>query len=211
MYVFQKIYFNNKPLILTNSSSLYIKEHPTATGYLKLQGAFDRNLRLAINHLKSIGGSGVLLEDIDFEALTNLLDNFFTPITAAGGVVSTPSNKTLMIFRRGKWDLPKGKLDEGEQISDCAIREVMEETGLPDAITLGKEICKTYHVYNHDEKEVLKTTHWFQMTVTKEWLLSPQKEENILIAEWVKEKKLSDCLRKAWNAVAEVIEQSRKH
>ena len=35
-----------------------------------------------------------------------------------------------MIFRRGKWDLPKGKLDKGEKIEDCAVREVEEETGL---------------------------------------------------------------------------------
>ena len=37
--------------------------------------------------------------------------------------------KLLMIFRRGKWDLPKGKLDKGETFERCAVREIEEETG----------------------------------------------------------------------------------
>lgn len=210
MYRYQKIYFNNKPLVLTNSASNYVNEYPASAGYLLLRGAFVRNLRLAKSHLKNIGGLGVLLEDIDWEVFQNLLDDFFVPITAAGGVVSTPDNKTLMIFRRGKWDLPKGKLDEGELISECARREVMEETGLPDEISLGEEICKTYHVYPHDAKDALKITHWYQMNVTKEWPLFPQKEENILEAEWVSENNLPVHLRKAWNAVTEVLTQAGK-
>ena len=31
--------------------------------------------------------------------------------------------------RLGKWDLPKGKLDKGETIEECALREIEEETG----------------------------------------------------------------------------------
>jgi 8-oxo-dGTP diphosphatase len=31
---------------------------------------------------------------------------------------------------RGDWTFPKGKLDEGESFEACALREVLEETGL---------------------------------------------------------------------------------
>lgn len=209
MYFFQKIYFNNKPLILTNSAEQYLEQHQESAGYLFLNGAFVRNLRLAKSHLKSVVSLGAILEDIDADAFKPMLLSFFKPVTAAGGVVTTPDNKTLMIYRRGKWDLPKGKLDAGETISECAVREVREETGLPKEISVGKEICQTLHVYPHDSADVLKTTHWYQMKVSKEWPLIPQKEESISEANWVPEKDLADCLHKSWNAVKEVLAQAK--
>lgn len=210
MCLYQKIYFNNKPLVLTNSASKYLMHHEEAAGYLFLKGAFVRNLRLARSHLKSLLGYGVILEDIDMNAFQPILDEFFTPVTAAGGVITTPKGKTLMIYRRGKWDLPKGKLDAGETIAECAVREVMEETGLPESIHAGKEIDRSFHVYLMGNKEVLKTTHWFQMSVDKEWPLVPQKEENISEAKWISEEELSACAQKSWNAVKEVLEKAGK-
>ena len=53
-------------------------------------------------------------------------------IIADGGLVFNEKKQLLMIFRREKWDLPKGKLDKGEKIEDCALREVEEETGLKE-------------------------------------------------------------------------------
>ena len=51
-------------------------------------------------------------------------------VVAAGGLVTNDKNELLTMFRRGKWDLPKGKLDEEETIEACALREVREETGI---------------------------------------------------------------------------------
>lgn len=206
----QKIYFNDKPIVITNSAAGYTKHNPISAGYLFLNGAFDRNIRIAKKHLKTFSGIGAIIEDIDTEALKQLLNHYFTPVTAAGGIVSTPDNKTLMIFRRGKWDLPKGKLDDGESIEECAIREVMEETGLPNKIVLGEKICETYHVYpfGKQEKEVLKTTHWFRMHVDKEWELSPQKEENILEATWIPKEELNKCLLNSWEAVRTLLKDT---
>ena len=67
-------------------------------------------------------------------------------IIAAGGLVLNEKNELLMIFRRNKWDLPKGKLDEGESIEACALREVKEETGL-QKLKLEKFIDITFHDY----------------------------------------------------------------
>ncbi len=71
-----------------------------------------------------------------------------TPIIAAGGIVVNPNKEILWIFRRGFWDLPKGKLDPNESIEACAIREVMEETGISNLV-LGDLILTTKHLY-HD-------------------------------------------------------------
>src|SRR4051794_1665781 len=87
-------------------------------------------------------------------------------IIAAGGLVTNEYNELLMIFRRGKWDLPKGKLDEGETIEQCAVREVEEETGIGN-LELVKLVGITYHEYfdKHINTEVRKETHWFAMRV----------------------------------------------
>src|SRR5690606_36319773 len=116
----------------------------------------------AKQHLLTATGRGALIEDISIKALKEGLGNSFDSIEAAGGVVSNPDGGVLMIYRRGKWDLPKGKRDDGETVEDCAMREVMEETGLPE-LQLGDKICETYHVYEQGGTELLKTTHWYRM------------------------------------------------
>src|SRR5690606_23151875 len=163
MFFERKIYINDKPLVLTNSAQHYVMQHATTSGYLFLKGAFPRNFRIAQKHLNKFTSLGVLIEDISIAALEKELENTFHPVTAAGGVVCNPDGGVLMIYRRGKWDLPKGKLDEGEAIEACAVREVVEETGLPDELQLGRKICETFHVYAHGAKDMLKVTHWYKM------------------------------------------------
>ena len=160
----QKIYINNKPLILTNSAEQYIAEHTLAGGYLFLTGAFPRNFRMAQKHLEKSRTIGAIIEDISIEALQKELHKAYKPIEAGGGVVTNPGGEVLMIYRRGKWDLPKGKRDEGEAIEDCAEREVIEETGLPE-VKMGSKIGETYHVYTQGNADLLKTTHWYRMEV----------------------------------------------
>lgn len=205
----RKIYINNKPLVLTNSAKDYVTKHPVAKGYLSLTGAFPRNFRLAKNHVNSITGLGAIIEDISVAALLKELSEAFEPIEAAGGVVSNPEGGVLMIYRRGKWDLPKGKKDEGENIEDCAVREVIEETGLPKLKIVDK-ICETYHVYTQGGTELLKTTHWYNMKTEKAFELFPQKEENILEARWVAEKKLGLYVHQSYEAIKEILNESGK-
>lgn len=210
MFFERKIYCNNKPLILTNSAEQYMLQHPDTAGYLFLKGALPRNFRIAQKLLNSAEGTGALIEDTDVDALKAGLKSVFLPVEAAGGVVSNPQNEVLMIYRRGKWDLPKGKRDDGEQLSECALREVREETGLPEALHLGDKICTTYHVYAQDDREMLKTTHWYQMDVPQPYLLTPQEEEDILEAKWVNEQLQAQYLDQSYHAVREVLEAWRK-
>lgn len=122
-------------------------------------------------------------------------------------MVTNANNELLMIFRRGKWDLPKGKLDEGESIEACAIREVQEETGLKN-IVLKNFIGITYHEYFDDrftQQDVLKESHWYAMTVTGNPTLTPQTEEDIEVAEWCNEDKVNEYLQNSYSNIVEVV------
>jgi len=200
----QKIYYNNKPLILTTNSKEYISLHHIAKGYLLLTGAMHRNYRLATEHMDKPGTLGVIIEDESGKALIKELENIYEPIDAGGGVVFNEDNDILMIFRRGKWDLPKGKRDDHEMIDACALREVSEETGLKKLV-IDKKICNTYHIYAQNNKTLLKHTVWFKMLGTKSDMLNPQQEENILEARWVNEEKLPLIIFKSYDAIKEVL------
>ncbi|MBS1738407.1 MAG: NUDIX domain-containing protein [Bacteroidetes bacterium] len=118
--------------------------------------------------------------------ISNLKKDFFGNfkiIKAGGGIVLNEKGELLLIFRNGKWDLPKGKLEKGEQIEDCAIREVQEETGIA-TIKLIKPAGTTYHTYFQHEDWILKESTWFQMSTQSTENLLPQIEEGITEIKW---------------------------
>ncbi len=127
-------------------------------------------------------------------------------IIAAGGIVTNPDNEVLFIFRRGKWDLAKGKLDEGESIAECAVREVEEETGLRN-ITLNHFVGITIHEYFDTwiNEDVVKETHWYKMSVGEGQELVPQIEEDILEIKWVPVDELDFYLAKSYTSIVEII------
>ena len=127
-------------------------------------------------------------------------------IIAAGGLVTNEKNDLLMIFRRGFWDLPKGKLDIGESIEACAVREVQEETGL-STIHLGKFITITQHEYfdTYLKEEVIKESHWYEMSIVGDPLLIPQTEEDITEIKWVPLNELPEYFTKTYPNIVKVI------
>ena len=127
-------------------------------------------------------------------------------IIAAGGIVENENKEILLIFRRGKWDLPKGKLDEGETIEECAVREVEEETGLR-SIQQGELIEVTLHNYIEKGTEIEKETYWYAMKVEGEQKLVAQTEEDIEDIKWVKESELPEYLANTYNNIIDIIEK----
>lgn len=200
----RKIYYNNKPLILTADAHSYKKDVPANGGFLTLTGAFGRNFRLAFQHLSAPRTSGAIIEDISPEALLHELHLLYTPIDAAGGVVENEGGDVLMIYRRGRWDLPKGKRDEGEDMSTCAVREVQEETGL-QTLALRDKICDTYHIYEQRGLRLLKTTAWYTMHGKRADTLLPQAEESITEARWIAQTDLGPVVFKSYEAIREVL------
>lgn len=107
------------------------------------------------------------------------------PITAAGGVLTRVvrgRTQLLLILRRGVWDLPKGKQDRGETISECAVREVNEELGIGDAAIVSP-MGRTRHGYVDGRRYMVKTTHWYRMTTASDRFV-PQASEQIEAVGW---------------------------
>jgi len=126
-------------------------------------------------------------------------------IKAAGGVVENEHEKILLIFRKGHWDLPKGKMESKEKKKQTAIREVEEETGVKD-LKLGQIITKTFHIYKiKNQKRVLKKTYWYRMNAPEQPLV-PQEKEDITKAEWHKPEKISDPKTKTYKSIIDVLE-----
>ncbi|HAO45514.1 MAG TPA: NUDIX domain-containing protein [Panacibacter sp.] len=129
-------------------------------------------------------------------------------IIAAGGLVTNNNNDLLMIFRRGKWDLPKGKLDEGETIEQCAVREVAEETGITN-LELGGLLGITYHEYfdKYVNADVIKETHWYSMKATGNETFIPQTEEDIEKIIWADAAAVEECLQNSYANIVEIIKR----
>lgn len=117
-------------------------------------------------------------DTMDDKTLFNEFRACFIEMPAAGGVVTNPNNKLLMIFRNGYWDLPKGKIEDGESIKDAAVREVEEECHI-SGLEITNKAYSTYHVYQLNGQEIFKETHWFPMKTKSSQQLKPQTEEGI--------------------------------
>lgn len=130
-------------------------------------------------------------------------------IEAAGGLVINERGDLLMIFRRGKWDLPKGKRDAGESIETCAVREVEEETGLFNVQLLGP-IGETKHNYldPFTQLPTEKTTYWFRMYASSFQPLIPQIAEDITEIRWVSAAALPVLLEDSYATIREIVSKA---
>jgi len=138
------------------------------------------------------------------EAFVNL-DPYRKPmkVWAAGGLVVRPGPaepEVLLIFRRGAWDLPKGKLDPGESLPACALREVREEVGI-SRLALLAAAGTTVHGYPEGNRYAVKQTAWYFMQ-TPERRFQPEEREGIEAVAWA-----------AWSDAVERIgyETLRRH
>lgn len=105
-------------------------------------------------------------------------------VDAAGGAVSDPAGRLLAIHRLGRWDLPKGKVEPGEDFATAVLREVTEECGL-HRLRLLRPLVKTLHTYPRNGEQHLKCTHWFLMESDATEALVPQTEEDIDQVRWI--------------------------
>jgi 8-oxo-dGTP pyrophosphatase MutT (NUDIX family) len=191
----QKIYFSTTPLIITSS------QQPISKGEV-IKNGNKKTIQTALKQFDKGDQQLVLIEADEEQALENIKRDFIV-IQAAGGLAYTPSQDVLLIFRRGKWDLPKGKLDEGESLETCAIREIEEETGLKNAILVGL-IQKTYHTYQENGEDILKETFWYYMKAEKQEL-HPQTDEDIEECRWVPKETISSYFSNMQPSVTDVL------
>ena len=220
MYV---IYINERPLTLlskdeqlTRARALLEKQEDQklqinhANTHLTANYSGKPRTLLQYADMLEKGSPKVLSVDILCENLDELWKDFrgkYKWLPAAGGVVYNDAlAKTLFIYRRGFWDLPKGKIDDGEDSPTAALREVEEETGVTELI-LGEQLPTTYHTYrNRKGKRVLKPTYWFRMETNQKELM-PQSEEDIERAEWRAMKAVLDAPEPLYRSLRHLLGQ----
>lgn len=199
-----KIYFNEKPVYLCDQLNAELKEilhHPDAV-------FIDEFSTPAINSLlheikKEAFHAGIILHQ-DLEELKKSFFKHFKLIEAAGGIVQNEKKEILFIFRRGKWDLPKGKREKKETPEIAAKREVEEETGVKN-LTLKKKIGETYHTYDEFGKHILKVSHWFYFTCDSKQELVPQTEEDITETKWIKTKDIKEPMKNTFENIKDIM------
>lgn len=177
-----KIYWSDKIIFLSNNISETISLSDTnKCEIIEISNAAE--IESFVKQLSNIQTGCYALVYKEFDFLKTNFFNQFHAIEAAGGVVLNQKKELLFIFRRGKWDLPKGKLEAGESYEICAEREIEEETGV-NQLKLIDKITNTYHIYEERGQTVLKTSHWFYFTTTFDGNTEPQTEEDISEIKW---------------------------
>jgi len=199
-----KIYFGEKPVILCNEINKELNEilhHPDAVFVDEIS---PRAIKSMLHEIKKEEFHAGVLWHADLEDLKKAFFKNFTVIEAAGGIVQNSNKELLFIYRLGKWDLPKGKIEKGEKPDACAMREVTEETGTKN-LTLKKKIGETYHVYDEYGKHFLKISHWFYMTCPAKQELAPQTEEHITEVKWVKTRDIKEPIKNTYPSIKDIL------
>ncbi|GEP90243.1 8-oxo-dGTP pyrophosphatase MutT, NUDIX family [Chitinophaga terrae (ex Kim and Jung 2007)] len=195
------IYLNERPLLLSAASSPIPAHLSEAKVY---ENPDSKKMESVLQKLEDGKKEAAVFVAPDVNQLLKKVSLHFTPIVAAGGLITNPGGDILMLFRRGKWDLPKGKQDPGEDLETCALREVKEETGLFN-VTLDHKLTETFHYYPMKSKKVLKHTYWYKMSFTGTELTVPQIEEDILDIEWIKPQNVNKYLKFSYANIREVF------
>ncbi len=132
----------------------------------------------------------------------------FKLIPAAGGVVIRDA-KLLFIFRNGKWDLPKGKIDFEETENEAALREVAEECGI-NGHQITKQLPSSYHLFQSPYSDtlgqwILKETFWFEMSYSGKENGTPETYENITEIRWFSKNELDIVLENTYENLKSLI------
>lgn len=148
----------------------------------------------------------LIVEDIT--AAETKIKNLYKVVKAAGGMVYNAEEKILLMYRLGKWDLPKGKRDEGEKSKQTAVREVEEECGIK--VSLGEKLCTTWHTYSMGNNKILKRTKWYKMNCLDDSAMKPQLDEGIEELRWMDEKEIQKAMLNSYSSIRFVFDQISK-
>lgn len=187
-----KVFVNELPLILTNKLS----ETANSQYFLLNEDAIQE----AIDALRKKKLQVAYIYHPNHEEILKKFTKKIPLEVAAGGVVTNREGKVLFIYRNDKWDLPKGKLDKGETIEECALREVEEETGVKK-LKIENFLKTTYHVFKRNGVYKLKEVHWFAMKTSYTGKLTGQKNEGIEKVKWKGPRKIKKALENSYTNI----------
>ena len=198
-----KVFVNDKPLFLTNEIS---KETNFQIFLLESVDIVQLIVKIFQNKIEK-----AYLYHPDEKEIMKTLKAKIPVSKAGGGLVYNKKGQVLFIFRGGKWDLPKGGTEKGEEIEFTAMREVEEETGV-NQLRITKKLQKTYHIFKRNGVYRLKITHWFEMKTDFEGELIPQANEGIEKVAWLNPEEIKQALNNSYENIKLLfIEENENH
>lgn len=208
-----KFFVNSTVVILCDNPEIMEEFFPSHMNFEIIEYENIRQLKGIVNVLNEQKEENqIVIFNKNIDKLRSEFLSLFNCINAAGGVVQNIHQEVLLIFRRGSWDLPKGKVDKGETLDQTAIREVQEETGLIE-LELGELITvvpfdnhATYHTYKYKNEEAMKISYWYSMNYLGTSDPIPQTEEDIEKVKWVKVEDLPNYYSNMYGSIIDVLE-----
>ncbi len=187
-----KVFVNDCPIVLTDAENISTKFDVRSFESIDVLHIVEAIFQKRIK--------GIYLYCNKLSHNFNDFQSKFEIQKAAGGKIINLKKETLFIYRFDKWDLPKGKLEKGESLTACAIREVEEECGITD-LNIEKELETTYHIFKRKGKIILKITHWFLMHTNYSGELNPQTEEGIEQVLFKNKSETSEALQNTYENI----------
>lgn len=200
-----KVFIKDKRIVFTNNQQ-YVDNVESELRLRFFSSDLTTILLDLLQRAKRLQEIVIIVDDV--ENAFNQFKSSFTLIEAAGGVVKNNQNKTLFIYRLNNWDLPKGKIEKGEQIEEAAIREVEEECAVT-GLKIVKPLNDSYHIYHLNDNPILKKTYWFEMQTDFDGKLIPQTEEGIEKVEWFTNEQIKEiALKNTYSSIADFLASS---
>ena len=195
-----KVFVNDKPLFLTNEVA---KETDFQLFLLESVDIEQLIIKMFNNKI-----SKAYLYYPDEKEILKKVKEKIPVKKAGGGLVYNKNGDVLFIFRNGKWDLPKGGTERGEEIEETSLREVEEETGVT-GLKITRKLQKTYHVFKRNGTYRLKITHWFEMTTDFEGTPIPQANEGIEKVAWLNPSEIKQALNNSYENIKLLFEEEK--
>ncbi|MGH2643113.1 MAG: NUDIX hydrolase [Chitinophagaceae bacterium] len=205
--IMQNIIIHGKPVIICDQITERIQARITNEHLIQMHEPDLKNIESLLHALQDNAVYGYVWLSHQPEAVFKSLISHFEHWQAAGGLIVNYRDQVLLMFRRGKWDLPKGKMEPDETPEITARREVTEETGLHN-LHIESKLSDTWHAYHQFGKDIMKQTHWFKMQFTGTELTVPQIEEDILDIQWIKPENISKYLQYSYPNLKTVFESA---
>jgi len=197
-----EIHIDGRPLVIAGSDEVPV---PPAN-WLVLRVDDPREVGPAVKQFEQRTElAGLLLHGSDVPRIWKEFRSRYVFVQAAGGAVTDEQGRLLAIHRLGRWDLPKGKVDKGEEIPAAAVREVQEECGLVN-VNLEAPLCDTWHTYERKGERHLKRTDWFLMRASAKEQLVPQTDEDISEVRWLDLSEVQRMKGETYPSLVSVVE-----
>ncbi|MFP4042360.1 MAG: NUDIX hydrolase [Bacteroidales bacterium] len=200
-----KVFFDNRTICFVedfdkyyeNNNGLFVK-------YVnEIQLAYVLELFKSVDEIRNVF---IVHDDID--KVFKDFKSYFRMVEAAGGLVHNSDDEVLIIKRRGLWDLPKGKLEDGEDPRIGAVREVKEECSIYP-LKIRDLLHVTYHAYIQEGILFLKKTYWYDMMHYGDGAVKPQTEEDITEVKWFRKEDLQQVVSNTYLSIVEVFQEAK--